>query len=127
MEIQINQTTLDQITEQLAKDAPDNIRTGYLIGKVEGNKVIVDGVYVPEQQSNRSMTYVTSEEQAKLFQTISSEGYSIVGLAQYNANLPAYESKISRKSIEQFSQTERTPKLGLIVNSKGDYSFSVNP
>ncbi|MEA3514771.1 MAG: hypothetical protein U9R34_04805 [Nanoarchaeota archaeon] len=60
MEIQINQTTLDQITEQLAKDAPDNI------------------------------------------------------------------SKISRESIEQFSQTEGIPNLRVIVNSKCDYSFSVN-
>ena len=126
MEIQINQTTIDQITEQLAKDAPDNIRTGYLIGKVKGNKVIVDGVYVPEQQSNSLMTYVTSEEQVKSLQIINSDGNAIVGLAQYNANLPANESKISRESIEQFSQTERIPNLGMIVNSKGDYSFSVN-
>ena len=126
MEIKINQTTIDQITMQLAKDAPDHIRTGYLIGKVEGDRVVVEGVYVPEQQSSSLMTYVPSEEQVKSFRTINSDGNTIVGLAQYNASLPAYVSRISRESIEQFSEIEGIPNLGVIVNSKGDYSFSVN-
>ncbi len=126
MEIQINQTTIDQITEQLAKGNPKDIRTGYLIGKIGINKIIVEGVYVPEQHSNKLMTYVTSEEQVKSLLTINSDGNVIVGLAQYNANLPVNESKISRESIEEVSQTEGIPNLGVIVNSKGDYNFSVN-
>jgi len=121
MDIQIDQTTVDKIAAQLAKGAPDYIRAGYLTGKIEENRIFVDGVYVPEQQSDKIMTVIPPNELASAFQAIRANGKNIVGFVHYNGIFPAYKGAISNESRKMLRQKAGVPNLAVVVDSKGDY------
>jgi len=118
MKIKIEQTTAKQITEQLARDAPDHIRAGYLVGSIEEGEIIVDGVYVPDQKSDKTGTVIGLEEQLSAFQAIKSDEKKVIGFVQYNGHFPAFESATTRKSREGLARRTGIPNLGVVVNSK---------
>jgi hypothetical protein len=123
MNIQIDKTTIDEITRQLAVGNTHNIRAGYLLGKVEGENVIVDGVYVPQQNSNKGETLILQEERLKAFKAIEASGKKIMGCVLYNGPYAAFENETTRKSREKLSETVGYPNIGLVVNAMGDHNI----
>lgn len=118
MEIIIDKQTIDKITNELSKDDENKIRAGYLTGRTEPGKIIVEGVYVPKQISDKISTTISSDEGSRAFANIKNQGKSGVGLVQYNGSFPVDESDTIRKSREQFPKRKEVPNLGLIVNQE---------
>ncbi|MBU3941947.1 MAG: hypothetical protein KKF74_03470 [Nanoarchaeota archaeon] len=123
MEIMIDKQTIDKITGELNKDNGNKIKAGYLTGRTESDKIIIEGVYVPEQISNEGSTTISSEEILKAFTNIENQRKFIIGFAQYNGSFPVYESATTRVSRKRLAQTKKIHNLGLVVNQKGDYKI----
>ena len=123
MDIQIDKTTIDTITKQLAEGNTHNVRSGYLLGKIEGENVIVEGVYVPQQKSDRASSNISQEEQLNAFKIIENDGKIIVGHALYNGPYAAYENSSTELSRYKLSKQVGCPNIGLVVNSMNDYKL----
>jgi len=119
----INKQTIDKIAKELSKDNEDKIRAGYLTGTIKSDKIIVNGVYVPKQTSNKILTTISPEEELKAFDDVKAKGKKIVGFAQYHSFYPVYDSAPTRMSREQLAQRRKLPNLCLVVNRKGDYGI----
>ena len=120
MKVEISKATVDDIITKLSQG--DNIRAGFLMGKKEGNQVIVEGVYVPKQENTTYSATIAKEEQKKAFEAIKAAGKEVVGFAQYNGNFKPFESLTNMATLERLSQLGM-PKVGLIVNANGDYKL----
>ncbi|MBU1204547.1 MAG: hypothetical protein KJ968_00705 [Nanoarchaeota archaeon] len=119
----INKETIDKIAKELSKDNGNKIKAGYLTGTIKSDKIIVEGVYVPKQESNEVLTTISSEEESRAFADIKNHGKSGVGFAQYHSLYPVYESATTRMSREQLAQRRKLPNLCLVVNQKRDYGI----
>ena len=122
MNVKIEQSVVDEIKRQLSKGAEDKVRAGFLTGMAEADRVVVDGVYVPEQESDQISTIITPEEVTKSFEAIRCSGKSVVGFAHYNSHFAAYESAVTRQSREKLAQMGIS-NLGLVINAKGEYNI----
>ena len=121
MKIQVDQSTIQRIVKELSHGAEDKVRLGYLLGKVGNGDIIVEGVYVPIQESRRAYTTVRDlQSLTKAKEAASKEGQTILGIVKYHAGLPVFESAVDKKSLQNLSVD---PKIGLVVNEKGEYKI----
>lgn len=121
MEVEISQNTVDEIVSQLSQGFEDHIRMGFLIGREEEDRVIIDGVYVPEQESKPYLAIITGEQKFRAATEIRDSGKFVVGYAQYNGGpIPAFENITIQESIECLAR-DGIPRVGLVANAKGDY------
>jgi len=118
LNVQISKKAVKQITTQLARGAQDSIRAGYLTGRLEGDNIVVEGVFVPEQESNKVATQISPETQARSIQSLKADGKTIIGFVQYNGPFQPYESATTRETRKELSQLTGCPDMGIVVNAR---------
>jgi len=111
--------SVDAIATELARGAADHIRAGYLLGRVEGDKIVIEGVYVPLQESDAVMTRISVLSKTAALHDIWQSGRKVVGLVQYNAKFPAHQSAATAETHQELLRLG-IPDLGLVVNAKGE-------
>lgn len=123
MNVQVDKATIDQITKDLQDGGFENhTRIGFLTGKINGNDILVDGIYVPEQESSPGIALISPENTLNSYEAIRNSGNDIVGIGQYNNHFPAFESAIdltARKALPNHC----IPAVSIIMNKKGDYEI----
>lgn len=120
MEVEISQDTVDSITRKLSQHDTEKIMAGYLTGRVEEDRIVIEDVYIPEQFSNHLITEIKGEHRDLSIRAIKDSGKSIVGFVQYNAGFAVFENMSVRNCIDNLAQ-ERVPRVGLVVNARKEY------
>lgn len=123
MNIRLDKSTVDEITKALSDGAEDKVRMGYLTGQIQGENVIIEGVYVPKQESSRAYASVTAQHFVSDWRAILALNKDLVGLAQYNGKMSVFESAATNKCKEDFVRMANCPDILLIVNAKGEYQL----
>lgn len=123
MEVHVDDKTVEQIIKDLQEGGfEDHTRTGYLTGRIDGDNMYVDGIYVPEQESSSSLSTISAENKAKMYESLRESGKKIVGIGHYHAFFAVFESAMDQQ-IRQELPTEGIPAVALITNKKGDYQI----
>ena len=89
----------------ISRGFEEHIRIGYLLGHINDNTILIDGVYVPEQKSTRVNVHVAENVDQRAFEAVEKMGKHIVGTVTYRGDiLNLHETeweKDARESIHQ--------------------------
>ncbi len=116
MDTQIDPPTIDRIVKQLTEGAQDRMRLGYLVGRVEDGKGIVERVDIPEQRSDKLTTSIPSEKELRAIYNIKKDGKDILGFALYYTGPPAFLERTIKNFRRRVSQ-QGLPDLMVVVDS----------
>ena len=122
MSLHIAKETLDLITKELSRGVKHHVRVGYLVGMIQGDSIIVDGINIPQQQSSKASTFVTPEEQERILAAMKEYGNRIVGVVQYNGEFGPYKSEITEQYMERLTEMG-VPNLLIVINSRKQYGI----
>jgi len=124
MNVQVDKATIDQIIKDLQDGGfEDYNRSGILTGKINGDDILVDGIYVPEQESTKSSTHISEETTLKSCEEIRASGKDVVGLGHYYGFFSVFESAIDLATRKAYAEQGIIPAVAIITNKKGDYEI----
>ena len=123
MEVHVDKKNVEQIIKDLqAGGFEAHCRTGFLTGRIDGDNMYVDGIYVPEQESSQGLVNISAENMAKSYESIEESGKKIVGIGHYHGHMGVFESVIDQQ-IRLDLPKQGIPAVALIANIKGDYQI----
>ena len=123
MRIQISAGVLKQVIGEFTK-APENMRGAFLTGKIIPDEFIVNGIYIPEQESNKTGYYIESKQQIEAYMNIMAQGRDIVGFVHYNGTFTTFkEPELIKEWRRETLRRTGIPFPFVIVTQNGGYIF----
>jgi len=122
MEVQISSEVRKNLVSAFA-DEKEFCGYGLLTGKVEGDRVIVEGVIVPTQERSPEMVNVEGEEIKRAAILAIIQDRKVIGTVNYHGNFTTYESTMereNRKSLSSQLSMQNAPSV--VINVDGELS-----
>lgn len=97
----------------------DNVRLGFLLGKINEDQVEFDDVHVPEQNSDKNISYVGAYAFAR---TLLNQK-EIVGWAEYFPNIPTVENELTKRNRAYLTMRLDKKVISIVINKKGEHKI----
>ncbi len=118
--------TPDEIKKKLSEGHKDEVRMGFLAGKIDDQVIEIDDLFIPDQESNNCFTDIKPTEVLKEIIKIQKRSKQITGYAVYVNKSPPYETECSMMSRETLASQLGTPAMNLIINRRGEYKILIS-
>jgi len=102
------------------------LQAGYLVGRIEGDVILVRSVIIPQQRVERGSTVIDAVALSAAREEIEASGKQIVGMATHHHEFAAYESATTAKTIHQLVATLGHACVSLVVNNGGEFYHALH-